>query len=123
VIEAGISNPGDIDAITTPAAAFSLRGSRHDWSYKTGMIDRPEYTRIEKPNTRGKVLGGSSCLNYFTWIPGSAATFDDWAAYGGDDWTWDTCKEYLYKVRKTPQIFENIFANSLAACQLQGRPW
>lgn len=67
-------------------------------AYKTTMIDRPEYTRVEKPNTRGKVLGGSSCLNYYTWIPGSAATFDEWADFGGEEWKWDGVREYLYKV-------------------------
>lgn len=97
VIEAGTSNPELVDAITTPARAFELRGSKYDWAYKTSMIDRPEYTRIEKPNTRGKVLGGSSCLNYYTWLPGSAATFNDWIEYGGDEWGWDNVKEYLYK--------------------------
>ncbi|GKT45167.1 putative GMC-type oxidoreductase [Colletotrichum spaethianum] len=97
VIEAGVSNPKDNEAITTPARAFELRGSKWDWGYKTTMIDRPEYTRIEKPNTRGKVLGGSSCLNYYTWIRGSAATFDDWAAFGGSEWTWAGCKEYFDK--------------------------
>jgi len=97
VIEAGITNPGDVDAITTPARAFELRDSKYDWAYKTTMIDRPEYTRVEKPNTRGKTLGGSSCLNYYTWIPGSAATIDEWAAYGGDEWNWEKCKEYFYK--------------------------
>ncbi|GKT61797.1 glucose-methanol-choline oxidoreductase [Colletotrichum tofieldiae] len=97
IIEAGVSNPKDNEAITTPARAFELRGSKWDWGYKTTMIDRPEYTRIEKPNTRGKVLGGSSCLNYYTWIRGSSATFDDWAAYGGDEWTWAGCKEYFDK--------------------------
>lgn len=109
IIEAGIDNPGDVDAITTPARAFELRNSKYDWSYKTGMIDRPEYTRIEKPNTRGKVLGGSSCLNYYTWIPGSAATFDDWAPYGGEEWTWKSCKEYLYKARRLRR-FQYIMA-------------
>lgn len=93
-----MANPGDVDAVTTPARAFELRGSKYDWAYKTTMIDRPEYTRVEKPNTRGKMLGGSSCLNYYTWLPGSAATFDEWAAFGGDDWAWDKVKEYLYKV-------------------------
>ncbi|KAK0724675.1 hypothetical protein B0H67DRAFT_481820 [Lasiosphaeris hirsuta] len=97
VIEAGIGNPADVDAITTPARAFELRDSKYDWAYKTGMIDRPEYTRIEKPNTRGKTLGGSSCLNYYTWIPGSAATFDDWAPFGGDEWTWKNIQNYFYK--------------------------
>lgn len=97
VIEAGIGNPQDVEAITTPSSAFSLRGSKHDWAYKTTMIARPDYERVEKPNTRGKALGGSSCLNYYTWVRGSAATFDDWKEYGGDDWTWDTTKEYFTK--------------------------
>lgn len=97
VIEAGIGNPTEVPEITTPSSAFSLRGSKHDWGYKTTMIARPDYERIEKPNTRGKALGGSSCLNYFTWVRGSAATFDDWSEFGGDDWTWETTKEYFDK--------------------------
>ncbi|KFY71259.1 hypothetical protein V499_08551 [Pseudogymnoascus sp. VKM F-103] len=97
VIEAGVSNPEEIDDITTPAKAFDLRGSKYDWAYKTTMIKRDDYERVEKPNTRGKVLGGSSCANYFTWIPGSKATFDDWEEYGGADWTWDNCVAYLRK--------------------------
>ncbi|KAM0322597.1 hypothetical protein ACHAQA_009445 [Verticillium albo-atrum] len=97
VIEAGAGNPKEVDPITTPARAFELRGSKWDWAYKTTLIDRPDYTRVEKPNTRGKVLGGSSCLNYYTWIRGSKATFDDWSAYGGDEWNWDACKVYFDK--------------------------
>ncbi|KAJ7090268.1 hypothetical protein B0H15DRAFT_779362 [Mycena belliarum] len=113
VIEAGITNPGDIDAITTPARAFELRDSKYDWAYKTTMIDRPEYTRVEKPNTRGKTLGGSSCLNYYTWIPGSAATFDEWEAYGGDQWNWEKCKAYLYKPA-TYHDDQKLFSPSLS---------
>lgn len=90
--------------IYTPAKAFELRSSQYDWAYKTTMIDRPEYTRIEKPNTRGKVLGGSSCLNYYTWVRGSAATFDDWEEFGGKSWNWEGCREYFDKV-KFSQVF------------------
>tara|TARA_R110002003_G_scaffold62_13_gene5636 strand:+ start:1561 stop:2772 length:1212 start_codon:yes stop_codon:yes gene_type:complete len=97
VIEAGIANPLDVDAIATPSSAFSLRGSKHDWAFKTTMIARPDYERVEKPNTRGKALGGSSCLNYFTWVPGSKETFDDWKEFGGEEWTYDGVKEYLKK--------------------------
>jgi choline dehydrogenase len=61
------------------------------------MIKRDDYERTEKPNTRGKVLGGSSCLNYYTWIPGSAATFNDWIPFGGEGWGWEAIKEYIYK--------------------------
>ena len=77
------------------------------------MIDRPDYTRVEKPNTRGKVLGGSSCLNYYTWVRGSAATFDDWAEYGGDSWNWKNTKEYFDKPA-TYHDDENLYPKELA---------
>ncbi|KAF2094699.1 glucose-methanol-choline oxidoreductase [Rhizodiscina lignyota] len=97
VIEAGPHNSNEIDMISTPAQAFELRGSKYDWGYKATMIDRPEYTRVEKPDTRGKALGGSSCGNYYTWVRGSKATIDDWAEYGGGTWNWENCKEYFEK--------------------------
>ncbi|PVH73480.1 GMC oxidoreductase [Cadophora sp. DSE1049] len=87
IIEAGPSNPRDIPDITTPFKAFDLRGSQYDWTYKTTMVDRPDYTRVEKPNTRGKV-------------PGSAATFDDWMAFGGETWGWKGVEKYLKKPAK-----------------------
>ncbi|KAF9108970.1 hypothetical protein BGX27_008172 [Mortierella sp. AM989] len=97
IVEAGVANPSEIEEITTPARAMELRSSKHDWAYKTTMIKRDDYERIEKPNTRGKVLGGSSSLNYFTWIPGCKPTFDDWGEFGGSEWTWDNLLPYLRK--------------------------
>ncbi|OBT98919.1 hypothetical protein VE01_02467 [Pseudogymnoascus verrucosus] len=72
VVEAGVGNP--------------------DEAYKTTFVKRDDYERIDKPNTRGKVLGGSSSLNYFTWAPGCKSTFDLWEEYGGKEWTWDPLK-------------------------------
>ncbi|KAG0307272.1 hypothetical protein BGZ98_000673 [Dissophora globulifera] len=97
IVEAGVGNPSEIDEITTPAKAMDLRNSQYDWGYKTTMIRRDDYERIEKPNTRGKVLGGSSSLNYFTWVPGCKATFDEWGDFGGSEWTWDNLVPYLRK--------------------------
>ncbi|KAJ5604352.1 hypothetical protein N7510_009506 [Penicillium lagena] len=97
VVEAGVGNSHAIDEITTPAEAMSLRSSKYDWAYKTTMVKRDDYERIEKPNTRGKALGGSSSLNYFTWVPGCKPTFDMWEAYGGKEWTWDHLVHYLRK--------------------------
>ncbi|KIR31793.1 glucose-methanol-choline oxidoreductase [Cryptococcus deuterogattii MMRL2647] len=97
LVEAGVHNPSEISDITTPAKAMGLRNSEYDWKYKTTMINRPDYTRIEKPNTRGKVLGGSTALNYYTWVRGSAATFNDWEEFGGSTWNWENTKEYFNK--------------------------
>lgn len=97
VVEAGIGSSKDNEEIRTPALAMDLRGSQYDWQYKTTMIRRDDYERIEKPNTRGKALGGSSSLNYFSWVPGSKGTFDMWEEFGGKEWTWDPLVPYLRK--------------------------
>ena len=60
-------------------------------------MERDDYERVEKPNTRGKALGGSSSLNYFTWVPGSKGTFDMWEEYGGKEWSWNPLVPYLRK--------------------------
>jgi len=97
VVEAGVGNSHEIDEITTPSKAMDLRSSEYDWAYKSTMVKRDDYERIEKPNTRGKALGGSSSLNYFTWVPGCKSTFDMWGDYGGKEWTWDPLVPYLRK--------------------------
>ncbi|KAJ5721999.1 hypothetical protein N7488_000034 [Penicillium malachiteum] len=83
--------------IRTPGLAMGIRGSKYDWAYKTTMVKRDDYERIEKPNTRGKALGGSSSLNYFSWVPGSKGTLNMWEEYGGKEWTWDPLVHYLRK--------------------------
>ena len=111
VVEAGPSNTNEIDLITTPGRAFELRGSKYDWGYKATMIDREDYTRVEKPDTRGKVLGGSSCGNYYTWLRGSKATIDDWVEYGGETWSWDNCREYFDKVNTPRAAYSSTCSN------------
>ncbi|KAJ5778588.1 hypothetical protein N7520_001834 [Penicillium odoratum] len=97
IVEAGIGDSKDNEDIRTPGLAMDLRSSKYDWAYKTTMVKRDDYERIEKPNTRGKALGGSSSLNYFSWVPGSKATFDMWEEFGGKEWTWDPLVHYLRK--------------------------
>lgn len=78
---------------------MELRGTEHDWQYKNDLfIDAHDFKRIEMKNTRGKVLGGSSNLNYYTWLPCSAAIYDEWATYGGEAWKYENIKEYFKKV-------------------------
>jgi hypothetical protein len=59
VVEAGVGNSHEIEEITTPAMAMELRSSKYDWAYKTTMVKRDDYERIEKPNTRGKASGAA----------------------------------------------------------------
>ncbi|PVH68524.1 GMC oxidoreductase [Cadophora sp. DSE1049] len=70
--------------ISTPALAFHLLETEYDWGYETTMVDSHGYRRVEKHNTRGKVLGGSSALNYFKY-------------WGGEDWTFEKCRSFFKK--------------------------
>jgi choline dehydrogenase len=74
---------------------MDLRHGEHDWDYKAKFVDRGVWQRIDKQCTR--VLGGSSALNYFSWVPGCKPTYDRWAEYGGEEWTWEPLVPYLRK--------------------------
>ncbi|OOF91487.1 GMC oxidoreductase [Aspergillus carbonarius ITEM 5010] len=102
MVEAGNGNPQDTPEITTPLSTMDLRNSKYDWAYKTTIVKRDDYERVEKPNTRGKTLGGSSSLNYFTRVPGCKPTFTMWNEYGGQEWTWDPLLLYLRKTVTYP---------------------
>ncbi|KID98708.1 glucose-methanol-choline oxidoreductase, partial [Metarhizium majus ARSEF 297] len=87
-------NPKRQDSeIRTPGRAMEIRGSsQYDWGLQDDHGVKSSATtteRIEKPNTRGKALGGSSSLNYFSWVPGSKGTFDMWEEYRGKEWCWN----------------------------------
>ena len=47
---------------------------------------------------RGKVLGGSSAINYMMYVRGSYSDYDDWAKLVGDDaWSSKHMKQYMIK--------------------------
>jgi len=97
VVEAGVGNPWDLAGVTTPGTAMELRHSQYDWDYKATFVNRGVWERIDKQDTRGRILGGSSSANYFSWIPGCKPTYDRWGEYGGSEWTWDALVPYLRK--------------------------
>lgn len=42
-------------------------------------------------------IDNSTSLNYFTWLRGSAASYDDWEKRVGTEWGWDGVKDYFNK--------------------------
>jgi choline dehydrogenase len=85
VIEAGgvDANP----AIHDPGRLWELWGCPDDWAYTTVPQRGCNGRRLEIP--RGKVLGGSSCLNGMIYIRGHRSDYDAWAAGGCDGWGYE----------------------------------
>ena len=74
--------PPDLrDAATMRAAA---PGHRANWDLTGELIDG-----LTVPVPRGRVVGGSSALNAGSFIRGTRADFDGWAADGNDLWSYD----------------------------------
>jgi choline dehydrogenase-like flavoprotein len=46
---------------------------------------------------RGKMLGGSSGINYMAYVRGHPGDFDSWAAGGADGWSYDDVLPYFKK--------------------------
>lgn len=67
-----------------------------DWGFyttpQTNMLDR------KVPQTRGKVLGGSSSVNGMLWVRGNRANYDSWAAEGNTGWDADSVNEVYRRV-------------------------
>lgn len=46
----------------------------------------------------GEALGGSSRINQMLWTRGTPGIYNDWAAMGHSDWSWDKVEPYFKKV-------------------------
>lgn len=58
---------------------------------------------------RGKLLGGSSGINYMMYVRGSDADYNDWASLVGDEsWNGDHMKKYMRKHQTLEPIDEAI---------------
>uniref|UniRef100_T1J5G0 Glucose-methanol-choline oxidoreductase N-terminal domain-containing protein n=1 Tax=Strigamia maritima TaxID=126957 RepID=T1J5G0_STRMM len=96
LIEAG----GDETIFTEiPALAGYLQLSDLDWKYKT--VPQPAacwgMTNRQCLWPRGKVLGGSSTINYMLYVRGNKNDYDAWAKLGNSGWSYEDVLPYFLK--------------------------
>ena len=86
VIEAG---PAVFDdrAINTPGRFGESIGGKHDWQFSTTPQAGLEGRVLPWP--RGKVLGGTSAINFMAWTRGNREDYDAWEELGNSGWGWD----------------------------------
>ncbi|RMZ78267.1 hypothetical protein DV737_g3982, partial [Chaetothyriales sp. CBS 132003] len=108
VIEAGKNKLGD-PLVDTPAVFLQMFGNPdYDWAYKTTPQIADEGTK-QHHMVRGKMLGGSSAINYMMYVRGSDADYDDWATIVGDkQWSWSEMKKYMLKHQTLEPIDEKV---------------
>jgi choline dehydrogenase-like flavoprotein len=85
LLEAG--GPADNPAIDDVGRAHELWRAAEDWAFFTAPQEYGAGRRLHWP--RGKVVGGSSCLNAAIYVRGAAADFDHWAYLGNPGWRWE----------------------------------
>jgi len=102
VLEAGLPAAGN-DAVDLPGLAGRALGSDLDWKFRT--VPQPGLGGREAAWARGKVVGGSSALNYMTWNRASRHDYDEWRELGNDGWGWDDLLSvYLLFVISVPHV-------------------
>ena len=85
LLEAG--GPADNPAIDDVGRAHELWHAPEDWAFFTAPQQHAERRSLHWP--RGRVVGGSSCLNAAIYVRGAAADFDHWAYLGCAGWRWE----------------------------------
>ena len=79
--------------VSTPGLASTLWRTKYDWGFRTApqshMGGREGYW------PRGKVLGGTSCLNYMIYMRGHRADYDAWREMGCEGWGYDDVLPYF----------------------------
>ncbi|KAJ5160508.1 Dehydrogenase citC [Penicillium canariense] len=96
IVEAGKYRIGD-PLVDTPAAFFQMfEDPEYDWCMYTAPQEGNRGRVHHIP--RGKLLGGSSGINYMMYVRGSLQDYDDWAELAEDEgWSADIMQHYMRK--------------------------
>ena len=108
LLEAG--GEDDSSVIRTPALFSQLQDSPYDWSDRTLPQPHMQGRRIYIP--QGKVLGGSSSINYMIYIRGNRADYDHWASLGNTGWSYDDVLPYFIKAETNETFADRYHGHS-----------
>lgn len=91
VLEAGspaaVGGIDRLNAVNTPGCYGQTLGTGCDWQFET--LPQPGFGGRTVEWGRGKILGGTSALNFMTWNRASRQDYDAWRELGNDGWGWD----------------------------------
>jgi len=88
--------------IRTPATFTMLQDSEFDWGYRTVPQVHLNARRIFSP--RGRVLGGSSSINYMMYVRGNSRDYDNWRDLGNPGWGYGEVLPYFKRAEDSRDI-------------------
>ncbi|KAH8816633.1 putative aryl-alcohol dehydrogenase [Xylogone sp. PMI_703] len=94
VIEAGRSRLGDPNVEGPGGLPIILGNPEYDWKYTT--ITQSNANNSKFHLARGKLLGGSSGINFMAYILPSASDIDSWGTQN-KGWSWSVLEPYFRK--------------------------
>ena len=82
-----------------PFLSFGLQHSKHDWAYYTTPQECSHFGFNERRGfwPLGRILGGTSIINFMQYTRGSKYDFDDWALNGCPEWSYKHVLPYFLK--------------------------
>lgn len=87
VVEAGPAAFDDL-SINIPGRYGETLNTKYDWQFET--TPQPGLAGRKLAWPRGKVLGGTSALNFMTWNRANREDYDAWEMLGNVGWGWDS---------------------------------
>lgn len=64
---------------------------KHDWGFDYRAVEHRLWGALKMPFPRGRVIGGSSAVNTCIALRGQPFDYDEWAALGLSEWSWEKC--------------------------------
>lgn len=97
-------------SIHTPAYYGQLQDSPFDWAFRTAPQAQMYGRRIFVP--QGRVLGGSSSINYMIYMRGNRGDYDHWRSLGNPGWSYDEILPYFIKAENNQTFSEPYHGNT-----------
>nr|XP_012217942.1 PREDICTED: glucose dehydrogenase [FAD, quinone] [Linepithema humile] len=124
LLEAG---PDENEITDVPSLAAYLQLTKLDWKYKTEPTGKAclamKGGRCNWP--RGKVLGGSSVLNYMLYVRGNRHDYDHWESLGNTGWGYEQILYYFKKSEdnRNPYLQKSPYHATGGYLTVQESPW
>ncbi|XP_071133697.1 glucose dehydrogenase [FAD, quinone]-like isoform X2 [Mytilus edulis] len=112
LVEAGGSEYGNED-ISTPIKAAAVENTKDDWAFYTVSQKYSHQMKQDQKSfwPRGKVLGGSSSINYLAYVRGSRYDYDNWEKEGCTGWSYKDVLPYYLKIEdiQAPRLYDSDY--------------